>query len=180
MQSESFADLGVSRPIVAALSERGITEPFAIQRLVVRDVLDGRDVLAKSPTGSGKTLAFAIPIVERLEGADRGPAALVLAPTRELAAQIVEQSQPLARARGLEVAAVYGGVGFEKQIKACKRADILVATPGRLEDLMARRAVRLGGIPVLVLGEADPGLDMGVRPPAGRGVPARPPARRAP
>src|SRR5687767_9224859 len=92
MQSQSFAELGVSRPVVAALAQRGIEAPFAIQRLVVRDVLDGRDVLAKSPTGSGKTLAFAIPIVERIEGADRGPAALVLAPTRELAAQIVEQS----------------------------------------------------------------------------------------
>ena len=164
MQSQSFADLGVSRPVVTALAERGIEAPFAIQQLVVRDVLDGRDVLAKSPTGSGKTLAFAIPIIERIEGANRGPAALVLAPTRELAAQIVEQSQPIARARGLEVAAVYGGVGFEKQIKACKRADILVATPGRLEDLMARRAVKLGGIEILVLDEADRMLDMGFRP----------------
>jgi len=87
MQSQSFAELGVSRPVVAALAERGISEPFAIQQLVVRDVLDGRDVLAKSPTGSGKTLAFAIPIIERIEGANRGPAALVLAPTRELAAR---------------------------------------------------------------------------------------------
>ncbi len=172
--SQSFADLGVSRPVVAALAERGITEPFAIQELVVRDVLDGRDVLAKSPTGSGKTLAFAIPIAERLKGANRGPAALVLAPTRELAAQIVEQSQPIARARGLEVAAVYGGVGFEKQIKACKRADILVATPGRLEDLMARRAVKLGGIEVLVLDEADRMLDMGFRPAVDRIVDACP------
>jgi ATP-dependent RNA helicase RhlE len=178
MQSQSFADLGVSRRVVAALAERGITEPFAIQRLVVRDVLDGRDVLAKSPTGSGKTLAFAIPLIERLEGADRGPAALVLAPTRELAAQIVEQSQPIARARGLEVAAVYGGVGFEKQIKACKRADILVATPGRLEDLMARRAVRLGGIEVLVLDEADRMLDMGFRPAVDRIVAACPADRQ--
>ena len=178
MQSRSFADLGVSRPVVAALSERGITEPFAIQSLVVRDVLDGRDVLAKSPTGSGKTLAFAIPIAERLKGADRGPAALVLAPTRELAAQIVEQSQPIARARGLEVAAVYGGVGFEKQIKACKRADILVATPGRLEDLMARRAVKLGGIEILVLDEADRMLDMGFRPAVDRIVSACPADRQ--
>ena len=176
--SQSFADLGVSRPVVAALAERGITEPFAIQQLVVRDVLEGRDVLAKSPTGSGKTLAFAIPLAERLEGADRGPAALVLAPTRELAAQIVEQSQPIARARGLEVAAVYGGVGFEKQIKACKRADILVATPGRLEDLMARRAVKLGGIEVLVLDEADRMLDMGFRPAVDRIVAACPSDRQ--
>jgi ATP-dependent RNA helicase RhlE len=161
---QSFADLGVSKRVSGVLADRGITEPFAIQELVIGDVLAGRDVLAKSPTGSGKTLAFMVPIVERLQGADRGPAALVLAPTRELAAQIVEQSQPIARARNLEVAAVYGGVGFEKQIKACKRADILVATPGRLEDLMARRAVRLGGIEILVLDEADRMLDMGFRP----------------
>ncbi len=161
---QSFADLGVSKRVSGVLADRGITEPFAIQSLVIGDVLEGRDVLAKSPTGSGKTLAFMVPIVERLKGADRGPAALVLAPTRELAAQIVEQSQPIARARDLEVAAVYGGVGFEKQIKACKRADILVATPGRLEDLMARRAVRLGGIEILVLDEADRMLDMGFRP----------------
>ena len=178
MQSQSFAELGVSRPVVAALAERGITEPFAIQQLVVRDVLDGRDVLAKSPTGSGKTLAFAVPIVERIEGADRGPSALILAPTRELAAQIVEHSQPIARARGLEVAAVYGGVGFEKQIKACKRADILVATPGRLEDLMARRAVKLRGIEILVLDEADRMLDMGFRPAVDRIVSACPADRQ--
>jgi ATP-dependent RNA helicase RhlE len=176
--SQSFADLGVSRPVVAALSKRGIDAPFAIQQLVVRDVLDGRDVLAKSPTGSGKTLAFAIPIIERIEGANRGPAALVLAPTRELASQIVEQSRPLAQARGLEVAAVYGGVGFEKQIKACKRADILVATPGRLEDLMARRAVKLGGIEILVLDEADRMLDMGFRPAVDRIVSACPADRQ--
>jgi len=178
MQSQSFADLGVSRQVVSALADRGITEPFAIQSLVLRDVLDGRDVLAKSPTGSGKTLAFAIPMVERLQGADRGPAALVLAPTRELASQIVEQTRPIAAARDLEVAAVYGGVGFEKQIKACKRADILVATPGRLEDLMARRAVRLGGIEMLVLDEADRMLDMGFRPAVDRIVAACPADRQ--
>jgi len=178
MHSQSFADLGVSRQVVSALADRGITEPFAIQSLVLRDVLDGRDVLAKSPTGSGKTLAFAIPMVERLEGADRGPAALVLAPTRELASQIVEQTRPIAAARDLEVAAVYGGVGFEKQIKACKRADILVATPGRLEDLMARRAVRLGGIEMLVLDEADRMLDMGFRPAVDRIVAACPADRQ--
>src|SRR4051812_44929779 len=134
MSASTFAELGVSKRITAALAERGITEPFAIQQLVIRDVIDGRDVLAKSPTGSGKTLAFAVPILEYLRG-EKGegrPRALVLAPTRELAAQIVEQTQPLARAVNLEVAAVYGGVGFDKQIRACKRADVLVATPGRL------------------------------------------------
>ena len=163
MQSQTFADLGVSRPVVTALSKRGIETPFAIQQLVVRDVLDGRDVLAKSPTGSGKTLAFAIPMIERIEPG-RGPAALVLAPTRELAAQIVEHSQPIARVRGLEVAAVYGGVGFEKQIRAGRRAHVLVATPGRLEDLLQRRAFTLEHVRTLVLDEADRMLDMGFKP----------------
>ncbi|MGH2970434.1 MAG: DEAD/DEAH box helicase [Solirubrobacteraceae bacterium] len=177
MSSPSFAELGVSRPVAEVLAKRGILEPFAIQRLVIGDVLAGRDVLAKSPTGSGKTLAFAIPMIERIEPG-RGPAALVLAPTRELAAQIVEQSQPLARARRLEVAAVYGGVGFEKQIRACKRADILVATPGRLEDLMARRAVRFDNLQFLVLDEADRMLDMGFRPAVDRIVRACPAQRQ--
>src|SRR5881397_1367490 len=105
MSMQSFADLGVSDAVTSALKGRGITHPFAIQSLVIGDVLAGRDVLAKSPTGSGKTLAFAVPILERLErrqGA-RDPRALILAPTRELAAQIVEQSGPLAQARGLDV-----------------------------------------------------------------------------
>src|SRR5215210_1753562 len=146
MQSPTFAgfaELGVSSPVVDALASRGVREPFAIQSLVIGDVLAGRDVLTKSPTGSGKTLAFMVPIVER------GSRALVLAPTRELASQIVEHTQPIARARGLEVAAVYGGVGFEKQIRAARRAQVLVATPGRLEDLMARGAVSLGDVEIL-------------------------------
>src|SRR5689334_5142669 len=174
---QSFAELGVSTPVVRALAQRGIEEPFAIQSLVIGDVLAGRDVLAKSPTGSGKTLAFAVPVVERLKPG-KGVKALVLAPTRELAAQIVEQSQPIARARNLEVAAVYGGVGFEKQIKACRRADILVATPGRLEDLMARGAVRFDALRVLVLDEADRMLDMGFRPAVDRIVAACPRERQ--
>jgi len=178
MSSPTFAELGVSRPVAAVLAKRGIHEPFAIQRLVIGDVLAGRDVLAKSPTGSGKTLAFAIPIIERLKPGGRGPSALVLAPTRELAAQIVEQSQPLARARGLEVAAIYGGVGFEKQLRACKRADIIVATPGRLEDLMGRRAVRFDNLRFLVLDEADRMLDMGFRPAVDRIVDACPAQRQ--
>ncbi len=119
-----------------------------------------------------------VPIVERLEKGGRGPAALVLAPTRELAAQIVEQSQALARVRGLEVAAVYGGVGFEKQIKACKRADVLVATPGRLEDLMQRGAARFDNLQFLVLDEADRMLDMGFRPAVDRIVRACPKDRQ--
>ncbi len=172
MQSPSFADLGVSRPVVDALAARDVREPFAIQSLVIGDVLAGRDVLAKSPTGSGKTLAFMIPIVERRSRA------LVLAPTRELAAQIVEHSQPIARVRGLEVAAVYGGVGFEKQIRAARRAVVLVATPGRLEDLMARGVVSLRDGEILVIDEADRMLDMGFKPAVDRIVGACPADRQ--
>src|SRR6185437_8891784 len=101
MSQQSFADLGVSRAVCGALSRRGITAPFPVQRLVLEDVLAGRDVLVKSPTGSGKTLAFGIPLAERLEARAGGPAALVLAPTRELAGQIVEELGDLAAARGL-------------------------------------------------------------------------------
>jgi ATP-dependent RNA helicase RhlE len=178
VMSSTFADLGVPAPVVDALAARGIERPFAIQRLVIGDVLAGRDVLAKSPTGSGKTLAFAVPLAVRLEPSDVCPAALVLAPTRELAAQIVEDARPLVRARGLEVAAVYGGVGFEKQIRAARRAHVLVATPGRLEDLMARGAVSLGHVRTLVLDEADRMLDMGFRPAVDRIVRACPTRRQ--
>ena len=117
LSQKSFADLGLSQPVVGALADRGMPSPFAIQSLVIEDVLDGVDVLAKSPTGSGKTIAFAAPIIDVLERDARRPAALVLAPTRELVSQIVEEARPLAAARGLKVAAVYGGVGFEKQTK---------------------------------------------------------------
>jgi superfamily II DNA/RNA helicase len=176
--SSSFADLGVSAAMVDALAARGVERPFAIQRLVIGDVLAGRDVLAKSPTGSGKTLAFAVPLADRIKRSDATPVALVLAPTRELAAQIVEDARPLARARGLEVAAVYGGVGFEKQIRAARRAQLLVATPGRLEDLMARGAVSLAHVRTLVLDEADRMLDMGFRPAVDRIVRACPSSRQ--
>ncbi len=174
MSQQSFADLGVSRAVRGALAERGITTPFAIQRLVIADVLAGHDVLAKSPTGSGKTLAFSVPIVERIAPGERGPRALVLAPTRELAGQIVDETRAVARARGLNVAAVYGGVGIEKQARAAGRADILVATPGRLEDLLARRALTLAHVEILVLDEADRMLDMGFRPAVDRIVAACP------
>src|SRR5881394_1701495 len=117
MSTQSFADLGVSSAVVSSLSDQEITQPFAIQRDVIGDVLAGRDVLAKSPTGSGKTLAFGVPLVDRIAADARRPAALVLAPTRELAGQIVDELRPLARARNLNVAAVYGGVGFEKQTR---------------------------------------------------------------
>src|SRR4051794_37978249 len=136
MSRQSFADLGVSTTVAAALQRRGITEPFAVQRLVISDVLAGRDVLAKSPTGSGKTLAFGIPMVERLEANGPKQTALVLAPTRELATQIVEEVRDVAHSRALSVAAVYGGAGIDRQSKLARKAHIIVATPGRLEDLI--------------------------------------------
>jgi superfamily II DNA/RNA helicase len=164
MSSQSFADLGVSNAVATALERGGISEPFPIQRLVISDVLAGRDVLAKSPTGSGKTLAFAVPLADRIEATDRRPSALVLAPTRELVSQIVDAWRPIAHARALKIAAVYGGVGIAKQARQAGAAHILVATPGRLEDLLERRAVSLDHVRFLVLDEADRMLDMGFRP----------------
>ena len=168
MSSQAFAGLGASRAVVDALAARGIEAPFPVQKLVIPDVLRGQDVLVKSPTGSGKTVAFAVPLVDRLEATDPRPSALVLVPTRELAGQIVEEIRPLAHARALSVAAVYGGAGIERQSKLARRAHILVATPGRLEDLIARRAVSLARVRILVLDEADRMLDMGFRPPVDR------------
>jgi ATP-dependent RNA helicase RhlE len=150
--------------VVDALAARSIIEPFPIQEMVISDALDGHDLLVQSPTGSGKTLAFGVPLVDILEPGGYGPGALILAPTRELASQIVDELEVLARAQKLRVAAVYGGVGFGPQIAAAKKADILVATPGRLEDLIARGAVALDQVQVLVLDEADRMLDMGFRP----------------
>jgi ATP-dependent RNA helicase RhlE len=162
--SQSFADLGISRPVASTLEKQGITTPFPIQGQVVPDVLAGHDVLAQSPTGSGKTLAFVAPIVDRIEAGARRPAALVLAPTRELAAQIVDEARPLAQARDLQTLAVYGGVGIQPQIKRARKAHLLVATPGRLLDLLERRALSLDQVGVVVLDEADRMLDMGFRP----------------
>ena len=174
MSTESFADLGVSNAVVRSLSTAGITEPFAIQRAVIADAIHGRDVIAKSPTGSGKTLAFGIPIVERIGAEAPRPAALVLAPTRELASQIVDDIRGIAHARALRITAVYGGVGVEKQAKAAAASQLLVATPGRLEDLLARGAFTLDNIRMLVLDEADRMLDMGFRPAIDRIVGAVP------
>src|SRR5512132_1051653 len=168
MSTKSFEALGASRPVVEALREGGITDAFPVQSLVLPDALAGQDVLVKSPTGSGKTIAFAVPLVERIEAGDPRPSGLVLAPTREPVQQIVEYMRPLARSRALSVAAVYGGAGIEPQIKRARRAHVLVATPGRLEDLIERRAVDLRRVRMLVLDEADRMLDMGFRPPVDR------------
>jgi ATP-dependent RNA helicase RhlE len=164
---KSFADLGISNPVVSALTARGIAKPFPVQQMVVSDALAGDDLLVQSPTGSGKTLAFGIPMVDLIEpGA--GLSALVLAPTRELASQIVDELDSIARARDLRIAAVYGGVGFGPQSNAARRADIVVATPGRLEDLLARNTISLDRIQILVLDEADRMLDMGFKPAVSR------------
>jgi ATP-dependent RNA helicase RhlE len=164
MSSESFADLGVSRPVLGALAERGITEPFAVQRLCIADVLAGEDVLVQSPTGSGKTLAFGVPMVDRIQAEARRPAALVLAPTRELAEQIVDELRAVAHARSLSIAAVYGGVGLHDQAKKAAQSHIVVATPGRLEDQLQRGAFSLKNVSLLVLDEADRMLDIGFKP----------------
>jgi superfamily II DNA/RNA helicase len=174
----TFSELGTSRAVETALERRGIRTPFPIQSLVVPDALAGRDILAKSPTGSGKTLAFAVPIVERLEPGAARPAALVLVPTRELAAQVADELGPLADARGLAVATVYGGVPIPAQAKRAKGAHVLVATPGRLEDLASRRLIRLDGIRILVLDEADRMLDMGFKPQVDRIVNRLRPSRQ--
>ena len=178
MSKQSFAALGVSAPVVQALAARGITTPFAIQERVTSDVLAGHDVLASSPTGSGKTLAFAVPIVDRIEATDRRPAALILAPTRELVSQIVDESRSVAHSRALKIASVYGGVSIGKQAREAPKAHIVVATPGRLEDLIQRGALSLAHVKVLVLDEADRMLDMGFKPAVDRIVAQTPSDRQ--
>ena len=160
---QSFSELGVCARIVRKLAERDIHEPFPIQTRVIPDALSGRDVLAKSPTGSGKTLGFAIPILERLDVAGRHPAALVLVPTRELATQVAREFEALAPGE-LRIATVYGGIPLHAQAKRARGAHVVVATPGRLNDLLERKAIDLGGIRFLVLDEADRMLDMGFKP----------------
>ncbi len=174
----SFADLGISKRVVSALAERGITQPFPVQQMAIRDALAGHDLLVQSPTGSGKTLAFGIPMVDRLDSATHSLSALVLAPTRELASQIVDELRSIARSQQLQIAAVYGGVGFGPQISAARRADIIVATPGRLEDLLARNVISLQTVRILVLDEADRMLDMGFKPAVGRIVAQTPDSRQ--
>jgi superfamily II DNA/RNA helicase len=160
----TFAELGVSAPVAGALERRGMTTPFPIQSLVIPDVLEGTDVLVKSPTGSGKTLAFGVPLADVVDPGGAWPSALVLAPTRELAAQIVDELASVMKARKLTITAVYGGVGIHSQAKQAGRSHVLVATPGRLLDLIDRRAVDLGQVEHLVLDEADRMLDMGFKP----------------
>ncbi len=177
MSSRTFTDLGVSKPVTDALARRKITKPFAVQNLVIAEILNGHDVLAQSPTGSGKTLAFGAPLVDLIKAEQLRPAALILAPTRELACQIVEELEDIARSRALKVAVVHGGVGLHGQAKKAAKAHIIVATPGRLEDLLDRRTFNLKRVGVLVLDEADRMLDMGFKPAVDRIV-AQTPSNR--
>ncbi|MGI5216845.1 DEAD/DEAH box helicase [Nocardia sp. CA-290969] len=166
--AQNFTVLGVSSGVVDSLTAAGISAPFPIQSATLPDSLAGRDVLGRGKTGSGKTLAFAIPLVERLAGAERAPGrptGLVLAPTRELATQIAATLTPLAQVRGLRVTTVFGGVPVNRQAKALKQGiDIVVACPGRLEDLMKQRAVALDKVRITVLDEADHMADLGFLP----------------
>ncbi|RVW05827.1 DEAD/DEAH box helicase [Rhodococcus xishaensis] len=167
-ESTSFASLGVPAPIVAALTGGGITAPFPIQIDTLPDTLAGRDVLGRGKTGSGKTLAFAIPLAARLAGGrrrPRRPRGLVLAPTRELATQITATVEPLATALGLRVTTIFGGVSQHRQVRALEGGvDIVVACPGRLEDLMQQGFVTLDDIEIAILDEADHMADLGFLP----------------
>ncbi|HEY7143647.1 MAG TPA: DEAD/DEAH box helicase [Streptosporangiaceae bacterium] len=175
----TFAGLGVPAPIVAALAREGITEPFPIQSATLPDSLEGRDVLGRGQTGSGKTLAFCIPLVAALAGgftlAGR-PRGLVLIPTRELASQVHAVLSPLASAAGLSVVTIYGGIPQGRQVAALReRADIVVACPGRLADLMEQGHCHLGDVEVSVLDEADHMADLGFLPVVRRLLAATPP-----
>ena len=164
MTAIGFADLGVDADLVSVLSERGIESPFPIQSLTIADGLAGRDVCGKAKTGSGKTLAFGLPILQLLSKAKPGrPTALALVPTRELAVQVCRE--PLAACRGIRIHAIYGGAPIEKQISALKRGvEFVVATPGRMIDLIDRKELSVEGIERIVIDEADRMADMGFMP----------------
>ena len=164
--SATFADLGLCDEIVVALAARGITVPFPIQMLAIPDALAGRDVCGKAKTGSGKTLAFGLPVLQRMpESKPRAPAGLVLAPTRELANQICDELAAPAAAVRRSVLAVYGGAPIEKQIATLRQGvDLVVATPGRMIDLIDRGSVSVGGVRHVVVDEADRMADMGFLP----------------
>jgi len=160
----TFAQLGVPTPICRALDARGVTHTFEIQAATIADALEGRDVCGRAPTGSGKTLAFGIPLVATVAaGRPQRPRGLVLAPTRELADQITSELRSISGP--MRVGVVYGGVGYGAQLKALRHGiDILVACPGRLEDLIAQNAVQLGDVDRVVIDEADRMADMGFLP----------------
>jgi superfamily II DNA/RNA helicase len=164
----SFADAGLPASLVKALAQRGMSEPFAIQAAALPDALAGTDILGRAQTGSGKTLGFGLPVLARLgvpKGAAGRPRAMVLVPTRELAQQVASALTPLAGAMSLTVFPVYGGAPIQRQISRLRSSiDVLVATPGRLKDLLERRALSLDSVEVAVLDEADQLCDLGFLP----------------
>jgi superfamily II DNA/RNA helicase len=179
----TFAELGLDARLVRALAVRDIREPFAIQARALPDALAGRDVLGRAQTGSGKTLAFGLPLLSRLAAStgrrqEKAPRGLVLVPTRELAQQVADALAPLGRSVGVSITTVYGGVSISGQIARVRDADIVVATPGRLIDLLERRACTLAGIQVTVLDEADHMADLGFMPAVTRILDQTPPARQ--
>ena len=177
----TFAELGLSDAVLAAVDHLGYTEPTPVQAQAIPLVLQGRDIIAAAKTGTGKTAAFSLPSLDILARAERKKASamLVITPTRELAMQIQEVCQTIARTRGLRVANVVGGVKIEPQIDRLARGvDVLIATPGRLIDLMNQKAVDLSQVQVLVLDEADRMLDMGFLPSVRRIVEATPKSRQ--
>ena len=169
-EETTFEALGLSGPILTAMTRRGILAPFAIQTRAIPDALAGRDVLGKAQTGSGKTLAFGLPMLARLATGDRKqvagqPRALILVPTRELAKQVTDALAPLAQSIGLRVTSVYGGAPMGRQVDALRRGvDVVVATPGRLIDHLERGTCTLSAIEVTVLDEADYMADLGFLP----------------
>jgi superfamily II DNA/RNA helicase len=165
-EQETFSALGVSSDLVAVLDAAGLTSPFPVQRLCIPDALAGRDVCGKAKTGSGKTLAFGLPLVERVAPASaRRPTGLVLVPTRELCLQVSDVLRPLIEARKLGLVAVYGGAQMSAQIAALDAgAEIVVATPGRLIDLIDRKVADLSQVGLVVIDEADRMADMGFMP----------------
>ena len=166
MTTTQFSDLGINQDLVDVLAERGITTPFEIQTLAIPDGIAGRDVCGKAKTGSGKTLAFGIPMIQRLSKAKpHRPTGLALVPTRELAVQVCKELAPLAATRGLVFEAIYGGSPIEKQIAALKRGvDFVVATPGRMIDLIQQEELSVADLEGVVLDEADRMADMGFMP----------------
>ena len=167
MTINRWADLGVDHNIIKSLSERGINEPFPIQELTIPDALKLSDVCGKAKTGSGKTLAFGIATIQNLAQSDIRaiPRGLILVPTRELATQVKEELDPLCKSKTLTVVAIYGGANIDEQIKGIKDGvDIVVATPGRMIDLLEREEIGLQSLEVVVLDEADRMADMGFLP----------------
>ncbi len=163
--ARSFAELGVGPDLVDALTDLGFTTPFPVQELTIPDGLAGRDVCGKAQTGSGKTLAFGLPLIEKTSADGKWPGALVLVPTRELALQVTEDLAPLAAARGLRITTIYGGTGMRRQTDQVRKGtDIVVATPGRLIDLLERGHTSVAEVTRVVIDEADQMADMGFLP----------------